>query len=181
MTEKKTSPAKKTKAGGTVAPAEKRPAHRPSSFRPEFSEQAYKLCLLGATDKKLADFFGVSEQTLNAWKHAHPVFLESLTRGKEVADAEIAHSLFLRAKGYSHPDVHVANYQGTPIITDLVKHYPPDTPAAILWLKNRQPEVWREKVEVEHAGKNGGPIQTESKVELSPSDAYMAMLGKGNG
>lgn len=30
---------------------------RPTKYRPEFAEQARKLCLLGATDKELADFF----------------------------------------------------------------------------------------------------------------------------
>lgn len=170
-------PSAKAKAPKKVIkPVEERIGHRPSMFKPEFCEQAYKLCLLGATDKKLADFFGVSEQTLNTWKKEHPTFLESLKRGKEVADAEIAHSLFQRAKGYSHPDVHVANYQGQAIITDLVKHYPPDTPAAILWLKNRQPEVWREKVEVEHAGKDGGPIKSEV-ITMTPDEAYKRMLG----
>ncbi|MCY1295079.1 hypothetical protein D9M70_444010 [compost metagenome] len=29
-----------------------------------------------------------------------------------------------------------------------VKHYPPDPGAAIFWLKNRQPELWKERVEV---------------------------------
>ncbi|MHB1956052.1 MAG: hypothetical protein ACYCOU_20160, partial [Sulfobacillus sp.] len=27
------------------------------------------------------------------------------------------------------------------------KHYPPDTQAAMFWLRNRQPERWKEKTE----------------------------------
>lgn len=152
--------------------------NRPTAYRPEYDEQAYKLCLLGATDKRIADFFDVTEQTINGWKLAHASFFESLKRGKELADAEIAHSLYHRAKGYTHEEVHVSNYRGQITMTPLVKHYPPDTPAAALWLKNRDPARWREKVELEHGGKNGGPI--EVAVELAPSDAYMRMLGKGN-
>lgn len=30
---------------------------RPSSYQPEYAEQARKLCLLGATDQEIADFF----------------------------------------------------------------------------------------------------------------------------
>jgi hypothetical protein len=30
---------------------------RPTKYKEEYNEQAYKLCLLGATDKELADFF----------------------------------------------------------------------------------------------------------------------------
>ena len=57
----------KTMAGG-----------RPSKYKKEYAEQAYKFCLLGATDARLGEFFGVSEQTINAWKDAHPEFLESI-------------------------------------------------------------------------------------------------------
>jgi hypothetical protein len=128
---------------------------RPSSYKPEFAEQAYKLCLLGATDAKLADFFGVSEQTVNAWKLAHADFLESITRGKDSADAEVAQALFHRAKGYSHPEVDIKVIAAEIVQTKLVKHYPPDTPAASLWLRNRQPKLWRDKVELTGPGENG--------------------------
>lgn len=39
---------------------EQRGPGRPSLFRPEYVEQARKLCLLGATDRELADFFGAN-------------------------------------------------------------------------------------------------------------------------
>jgi hypothetical protein len=118
---------------------------RPSKYKDEFPEQARKLCLLGATDKDLARFFGVQESTLNEWKKVHPEFSESLKAGKELADAVIAESLFHRAKGYSHPEVHVSNYQGAITITPLVKHHPPDPTSMIFWLKNRRPDLWRDK------------------------------------
>lgn len=61
-------------------PAEKKKRGRKSEYRIEFSDQALKLCLLGATDKELAEFFSVSEQTLNKWKKDYPEFLESLKK-----------------------------------------------------------------------------------------------------
>lgn len=133
---------------------------RPTAFRQEYCEQAYKLCLLGATDEKLADFFNVSKQTVNVWKKAHPKFHEALKTGKEAADAEIAAALFHRAKGYSHPedDIRtVSTGQGNSeiVITPTIKHYPPDTQAATWWLKNRQPEAWRDKQEIEHVHMTG--------------------------
>ena len=48
-------------------PAEKKKRGRKSEYRIEYADQALKLCLLGATDKELAEFFSVSEQTLNKW------------------------------------------------------------------------------------------------------------------
>lgn len=122
---------------------------RPSSFLPEYAQQAEKLCKLGAIDKELADFFGVSEQTVNAWKQQFPEFLESIKRGKMAADSEVAERLYQRAMGYSHPDCHISNFQGEVTITPLTKHYPPDATSAIFWLKNRRPEQWRDKTERE--------------------------------
>ncbi len=123
---------------------------RPSSYRGEYSDYARKLCRLGVTDEALADFFEVSVATLNRWKHAHPEFMESVKIGRTLADAEVAERLFQRACGYSHVATKFVTHKG--IITDreeYVKHYPPDTQACIFWLKNRRPDLWREKVEIE--------------------------------
>jgi len=120
---------------------------RPTKYKEEFPKQAYKLCLIGATDAQLANFFEVTESTLNNWKHEYPEFLESLKDGKSVADGEVAKSLFHRAKGYSHKAVHISNYQGEIAQTEIIKEYPPDTTACIFWLKNRQSEMWRDKRE----------------------------------
>ena len=40
-------------------PAEKKKRGRKSEYRIEYADQALKLCLLGATDKELAEFFSV--------------------------------------------------------------------------------------------------------------------------
>lgn len=116
---------------------------RKTKYCKEYVKQIYKLCLLNATDVQIADYFGVSESTLNLWKLAHKEFSESIKDGKIKADAEVAESLHARAVGYSHPDVHISNYQGEITITDITKHYPPDTAAAFIWLKNRQ--GWTDK------------------------------------
>lgn len=126
---------------------------RPTKYRPEFAEQAAKLCALGANDREVADFFKVTEQTVNNWKSAHPEFFESLKVAKATADARVEQSLYRRALGYSHDSVHVSNYQGEVTLTPIVEHYPPDTTAAIFWLKNRKPEEWRDKTDHDHAGK----------------------------
>ncbi|WP_442592481.1 terminase [Parapusillimonas sp. JC17] len=140
---------------------------RPSRYKAEFAEQAEKLCRLGATDKEMADFFGVTEKTINNWKKAHPQFLQALKAGKQLADAEVADKLFQRAIGYSHPDVHVSNYQGEITITPLTKHYPPDPTSMIFWLKNRRPDLWRDKPEPTDEDGNATPV----KVEISVKDA----------
>jgi hypothetical protein len=136
-------------------------AGRPSLYKKEYDNKVYKLCLLGATDKEIADFFDISEATLNNWKNEYPEFLESIKRGKMEADATVSQKLYHRAIGYEHPETITASYQGE--ITDtkeVIKHYAPDPTAAIFWLKNRQPGKWRDKQEVESVNTNHN-ISTE--------------------
>ncbi|MEQ5326900.1 helix-turn-helix domain-containing protein [Proteus sp. fly-1008] len=130
-----------------------------STYRPEYAEQARKLCLLGATDKELADFFEVAESTVNNWKKEQIEFLESIKKGKQLADADVAERLFKRACGYVAPDVDIKVIDSQIVKTEIEKHYPPDTTAAIFWLKNRQRDKWRDKQDHEITGKDGGAIQ----------------------
>ena len=125
---------------------------RPTKYKEEYAKQAEKICLLGATDEFLADYFEVDVSTINVWKEKHSEFKESIKRGKKDADAKVAESLYGRAVGYSHPEQKVFNNQGEIVTHDTIKHYAPDPTAAIFWLKNRQPKEWRDKQEVEHAG-----------------------------
>lgn len=126
---------------------------RPTKYDEKYHRRmAYKLSLLGSTDKEMADIFEVSEQTLNTWKKEHPEFFESLKKGKDEADAQVTKSLFKRATGYSHKAVKILQYEGKPIEVPYTERYPPDTTAAIFWLKNRQPEKWRDRQEIRHEG-----------------------------
>jgi len=131
---------------------------RPSKYKKEFAEQARKLCLLGHTDADLAKFFEVSESTINKWKLVHSEFSESIKKGKDVADADIAEKLYHRAIGYEHSEDDIRAVSGEIVITPTVKHYPPDTAAAIFWLKNRQSKKWRDKQEVGHDIQQPTPV-----------------------
>lgn len=140
---------------------------RPSSYKPEFAEQAGKLCLLGATDMEIADFFKVDVRTIYRWKGEHPEFCQSLKAGKDEADERVVRSLFARANGFEHDEVDIRVIGGKIVKTPIRKHYPPDTVAAIFWLKNRRREDWRDKIDHEHGGPDGGPIQTHTTLDVS--------------
>lgn len=81
---------------------------------------------LGLKDDEIATIIGISTRTLNYWKKA-PSFLQALKRGKLKADFQITKSLYEKAKAG-------------------------DTTAMIFWLKNRRPDLWREKQEHEISG-----------------------------
>jgi hypothetical protein len=129
------------------------PAGRPTSYREEYVEQAEKLSLLGATDIQMADFFGVSESTLNLWKLSHPRFSESIKVAKAQADTNVVRSLYRKAVGYEFDSVKIfCGKDGEVTQVPYREVVPPSDTAMIFWLKNRQSKEWRDKSEVEIPG-----------------------------
>jgi len=96
--------------------------------------------------------------------------MESIKRGKEYADSNVADRLYQRAMGYEHAEDQIFQYQGEAVVVPTKKHYAPDTAAGIFWLKNRQPAKWRDKIETEITGPNGGPIQITAVQSLPEDD-----------
>lgn len=140
---------------------------RKSAYKEEYNQLAENYALLGATDKEMADLFSVTERTLNQWKKDYPEFLQSLKKGKNIADANVASRLYNRAIGYNCKATKFATSEGK--ITDskeYIEHYPPDTTAAIFWLKNRQPEKWRDKKEVDANVNLGDELEGLSDEQL---------------
>lgn len=122
-----------------------------SSCQAEFAEQARKLCLLlGADDQELARFFEVPPATLQEWLASVPEFAAAVRAGRTLADADVADRLWRRAIGYSHDAVRIFSHQGKALEVAYTEHYPPDTAACLFWLKSRQPEKWRDRIEHEH-------------------------------
>jgi hypothetical protein len=123
------------------------PAGRPTDYKPEFSEQAEKLCKLGATDKDLADFFEVSIRTIERWRVQHEDFCRAGKSGKDEADNRVERSLFNRAVGYTFESEKIFNNKGEIVRAPCLEHVPPDVTAAIFWLKNRRKDEWRDRIE----------------------------------
>lgn len=121
---------------------------RPTAFDPTRIPEIINYCKLGAIDEDLAEMLEVCIATIYNWKNDHPEFLDAIKQGKELADQQVVKSLFYRANGYSHDAVHISNYKGEITETDYTKHYAPDPTSMIFWLKNRQPDLWKDKQEI---------------------------------
>jgi hypothetical protein len=152
------------------------PPGRPTKYKPEYADLAFKFCLMGATNEKLAEFFDVAVSTVSLWMVEHEEFSDAIKRGRVQADGEIAHALYHRAKGYSHKAVKIfADVKsGEEKIIEYVEHYPPDTAAAFIWLKNRA--GWKDKQEFTGAdGKDLIPVMNET--ELARRIAFALQQG----
>jgi hypothetical protein len=136
---------------------------RPTLFNDDLQEKILKMAELGLTDKQVAYICGVTYQTVNNWKIAHPDFFDSLKISKELADMHVEQSLYQKAKGgLKTTEIHDGiDATGNVINKTVVRELAPDNTAMIFWLKNRQPNKWREKQEVEH---------TVSEIKIDKSD-----------
>lgn len=110
----------------------------------------------GLIDEQIAENIGINPATLYDWKKKYPEISEALKRGKEVVDIEVENALLKRALGYEYTETKTEEYivEGVPVkrVTKTVKEVVPDTTAQIFWLKNRRPEQWRDKQDIEHSG-----------------------------
>lgn len=131
---------------------------RPTKFKEEYIEEAYKLSLLGLTDIQMAKFFEVAESTFHLWKLEHPNFSESLKRGKLKADMEIVDSLRQTCFDRQIPEVQAFktknifyNAEGKRMeeekieMVETARGVPADFKSIALWLGNRHPELWSSK------------------------------------
>ena len=122
----------------------------------------------GLTDEQIAENLDISVASFYNYKNEHLEFLESLKKGKEIADYEVENALFKKALGYNAKvkkafKVKEVLYENGKRLKETERieyaedevHIPADTTAQIFWLKNRKPNTWRDKQELEHKANNG--------------------------
>lgn len=107
----------------------------------------------GLTDEQIAKKIGISRSTLSDWKARYPDISDTLKKGKEIVDTQVENALLRRALGYNYEEVtqerrHNKETGESELITTKVvtKEVQPDVGAQIFWLKNRRPDIWRDKV-----------------------------------
>jgi len=105
-------------------------------------EEAYKLGALGLTMEEIADFWNIKRQTLSRWCRERPDLSSTIKKGKAEADMTVIQALLREAKNGN--------------ITGI-----------IFWLKNRHPEKWRDRRDVEHTGKVDATIFFEKLLQRS--------------
>jgi hypothetical protein len=125
-----------------------RQSHRPHQrWKNDFQRQVYYLTRLGARDCDLAEYFRVTEATIDQWRHTRPGFKEAEMEGKWLFSFKVAETLGQRALGYDYYETEIADHvtrQGEIVKVKKVthKHMPPDVTAIIFYLKNRHRDMW---------------------------------------
>ena len=127
----------------------------------------------GLTDEQIAQKIGIHRDTLNEWKKKYSDISDTLKRGKEVVDLRVENALLKRALGYEYEEVSEKYESGTLTEKKVTKkQVVPDTTAQIFWLKNRRPDKWKDKQDVQVSG--------ELKTEKTKLDDLIKQIQGGD-
>ncbi len=123
----------------------------------------------GLTDEQIYKNLGIGKTTFYKLVKEHSELSEHLKKGKEIIDYEVEKTLLEKALGGKK------TLKKQKVLKDGKKieytediYVTPDITAIIFWLKNRKPEKWRDKVEVENK---------ENKETLEKLDEVLKGLG----
>ena len=140
---------------------------QPTKYEEGFVQVAKELCLKGYTNKELANHFNVSEATIYNWKRKYLEFFEAVKESKDFYDTEnVEAALIKRSEGYEYTEVtrelrpvllKSGKNKGEPsgktelvVVKEVDKQVAPSDVAIIFHLKNRQPDRWSDKKEIDH-------------------------------
>lgn len=147
------------------------------NYDPSFAAIARNYCLLGATDAVMGKFWGVSETVIRGWLEKYPEFAQACREGKTFADTRVVAALYQRAIGYEYEtEKDITSPDGKSRQVKRLVHVSPDVGAIKFWLMNRQPELWRDKIEL--VGAEGGALKVESVTDTEIARRIAFALAK---
>lgn len=129
----------------------------------------------GLTDEQIAHNMGIAWSTLKEWKNKYSAISAALKKNKDIVDLEVENALLKSAEGYDvYEEVWERQWSNKLGDFELVltkrtkKHIPPNQTAQIFWLKNRKPQMWRDKVESHVTATSESTVKTIADLILNP-------------
>lgn len=158
-------------------------AGRKKKYNETFPKKALELAERGLNDKEISEQLGISQTVFYEYRNKYPEFSEALKKGKQPIDNLVENALLKRALGYEieekTTEVKIGD-DGKPIpasIKTTKKHISGDVTAQIFWLKNRKPNEWRDRQEID-AKITDKKIEKEYNMESIPDDLLFAVVDK---
>lgn len=113
----------------------------------------------GLTDAQISHNMGITTTCLYNYKNKYIDIFNALKKGKQVVDIEVENALYKNATGFSYIEEVVSTKReviyedgkrvkeiSEPVVLQISRYKQPETTAQIFWLKNRKPDVWRDKI-----------------------------------
>lgn len=138
--------------------SEKKPRKkRGQSYNPKFREQILCLAEDGKTNEQIAQKLGLCVDTIRNWTSQKEDLIRAIKEKKEPTDNTVEATLLQKALGYHKETVKLFFDTKTSTVVEhrYIEFVEPDTASAIFWLRNRQPDRWRESrnIHIEDASK----------------------------
>ena len=118
----------------------------------------------GSTDIEISKMLNISVETFYKWKREKVQFANAIKKGKEVSNGELLNSAFKAATGFMYTekqafkvkDYKKINGELKQIerveVVEVERYSPPDHTMNIFMVKNRLPEQYKDKHEVNVSG-----------------------------
>lgn len=124
---------------------------RPTKYKPEYDEMAFKLCQAGYVNRELAEFFGVAESSIDLWISKHESFSGRVRAGRIGTDLQVVNAAFnsaldrevieeqaIKIRDQKEPGVFTEEV----VVVPVKRFIPGDPRAQQFWLTCRQPDKW---------------------------------------
>lgn len=125
-------------------------------------------CRNGMIEKEICRRLGISEQTFNVYKKQFPELLESLRQNKEIADAEVENALFQNCLGREVREITETEFKdaggGKAVTKTVIKQLAGNVAAQKFWLLNRQPQKYRQKINVDASVKDRTELEKQKRL-----------------
>jgi transposase len=108
----------------------------------------------GLSNEQMAQNMGVATSTLATWKNSYQEISDAIKSGQAPVDFEVENMMLKRAMGYEVKETKtiIEKTPGGEVkqrVETTERHIPPDVTAQIFWLKNRMPDQWRDRKNVD--------------------------------
>lgn len=139
----------------------------------EFLLEIEGLARDGWDDKQIADKYHLEPTYFSRLKDQYPQLSQALKKGRKPLNIIVENSLYKRAIGLKvkttvrkwlqNPDGSTTDIE---VIQETETELPPDTGAAMAWLKQRKPEQWnKQPIKIDHTSSDGSMTPA---VNISP-------------
>ena len=106
----------------------------------------------GISEREIARRLNIAHSTFQAYKLQFPDFSNRLKKGRELADIKIENALFRAAIGYETEEIRTefsdSSRTKSKKVTKITRKVPGDVIAQIFWLKNRRPDKWHDRRDI---------------------------------
>ena len=136
----------------------------------------------GISEREIARRLRIAHSTFQAYKRQFPDFSDHLKKGRELADIQVENALFRAAVGYEYEEINTEyaenkDAKSSKKVVKTKRWVPGNVTAQIFWLKNRRPDKWRDRKEIDANLSTPEDIQKFRELlgSMSPAEKMQAL------